>query len=113
MKFSKRYQDIIENILILKTVAITAKRQKHQNLHASNSTLGYKKRTFNFKRGYGFHFVVVVVVTQPLPRDGGVAGDHRVPEAGKLSRVWTRGCTETESRQRATSPESPQLDSAD
>ena len=35
--------------------------------------------------------VVVVVVTRPLPRDGGVAEDHGAPEAGKLRRAWTRG----------------------
>ena len=40
---------------------------------------------------------VVVVVTRPLPRDGGMAEDHEAPEAGKLTRVWTRGRRETES----------------
>ena len=39
--------------------------------------------------------VVVVVVTRPLPRNGGMAGNYRAPEAGQLSRVWTRGRTET------------------
>ena len=29
--------------------------------------------------------------------------DHRAPEAGQLSRVWTRGRRETESRQRVRS----------
>ena len=32
-----------------------------------------------------------------------MAEDHGAPEAGKLPRVWTRGCTETESRQRVPS----------
>ena len=38
----------------------------------------------------------VVVVTQPLPRDGGMAEDHGALEAGKLSRAWDRGRRETE-----------------
>ena len=54
-----------------------------------------------------FH-VVVVVVGNPTPsRDGGMAEDHGAPEAGKLSRVWTRGRTETESRQRVSGAKSP------
>ena len=51
--------------------------------------------------------VVVVVVTRSLPRDGGMAEDHEAPETGQLSRVWTRGRRETESRQRACDAKSP------
>ena len=29
----------------------------------------------------GLHVVVVVVVTRPLPRDGGMVEDHGAPEA--------------------------------
>ena len=32
-----------------------------------------------------------------------MAEDHGAPEAGQLPRVWTRGRTETESRQRVPS----------
>ena len=35
--------------------------------------------------------VVVVAVTRPLPRDGGMVENHRAPEAGQLPRAWTRG----------------------
>ena len=35
-------------------------------------------------------FDVVVVVTRPLPRDGGLVGDHGAPEAGQLSTAWTK-----------------------
>ena len=42
----------------------------------------------------------VVVVTRPLPSDGGMAEDHGAPEAGKLRRAWTRGRAETERRQK-------------
>ena len=31
-----------------------------------------------------------------------MAKDHGAPEAGKLPRVWTRGCRETESRLRVS-----------
>ena len=41
--------------------------------------------------------VVVVVVTRPLPRDGGMAEDHGAPEAGQLPKAWTRGRNKTES----------------
>ena len=46
--------------------------------------------------------IPVVVVTQLLPRDGGMAEDHGAPESGKLPRVWTIGRKETESSQRAS-----------
>ena len=48
-----------------------------------------------------------LVVTRPLPRDGGMAEYHGAPEAGQLLRVWTRGRTETESRQRVSGAKSP------
>ena len=50
---------------------------------------------------------VVVVVTQSLPRDGGMAKDHGASEAGQLLRVWTRGRKETVSRQRVSGAKSP------
>ena len=59
------------------------------------------------------HVVVVVVVTRPLPRDGGMAEDHGTPEAGQLPKTWTRGRRETKSRQRVSGIKSPQLDSAE
>ena len=31
--------------------------------------------------------LLLLLVTQPLPRDGGMAEDHGAPEAGQLSRV--------------------------
>ena len=48
-----------------------------------------------------------VVDTRPLSRDGGKAKDHGALETGKLSRAWTRGRRETESRQRASGAKSP------
>ena len=51
--------------------------------------------------------VVVVAVTRPLPRIGGMAEDHGAPETGQLSRAWTRGGKEIESRQRASGAKSP------
>ena len=51
--------------------------------------------------------VVVVVVTEPLPRDGGMAEDHGALEAGRLPRAWTRGRKETESRQRVSGAKNP------
>ena len=50
---------------------------------------------------------MVVVVTRPLPRDGGMANNHGAPEAGQLSRVLTRGRKETESRRRASGAKTP------
>ena len=43
---------------------------------------------------------VVVVVSYPTPSEGWE--DHGAPEAGQLSRVWTRGRKEAESRQKAS-----------
>ena len=51
--------------------------------------------------------VVVVVVTRPLPRDGGMAEDHGAPEAGQLPRAWTRGRRETRNRKRVSGAKSP------
>ena len=56
---------------------------------------------------------VLLLVTQPLPRDGGMAEDHGAPEAGQLPRVWTRGRKKTESRQRVSGAKSSSLDSAE
>ena len=51
--------------------------------------------------------ILIVVFTRPLPMDGGMAEYHGAPEPGQLSRVWTRGRKETESRQRVSGTESP------
>ena len=51
--------------------------------------------------------LLLLLVTRPLPRDGGMAENHEAPEAGQLPRVWTRGRTETESRQRVSGAKSP------
>ena len=41
---------------------------------------------------HGFFVVVVlVVVTRPVPRGGGMVEDHGAPEAGQVPRTWTRG----------------------
>ena len=48
--------------------------------------------------------VVLLLFTRPLPRDEGMVEDHG---AGQLPRVWTRGRTETESRQRLSGAKSP------
>ena len=50
--------------------------------------------------------LLLLLVTRPFLRDGGMAGDHRAPEAGQLPKVWTRGCRETESRQRVSGAKS-------
>ena len=50
--------------------------------------------------------LLLLLVTRPLPRDGGMAEDHGAPEAGQLPRVWTRGRKETESRQRVSGAKS-------
>ena len=51
--------------------------------------------------------LLLLLITRPLPRDGGMAEDNGAPEAGQLPRVWTRGCRETESRQRVSGAKSP------
>ena len=48
-----------------------------------------------------------VVDIRPLPRDGVMAEEHGALETRKLSRAWTRGRRETESRQRASGAKSP------
>ena len=51
--------------------------------------------------------LLLLLVTRPLPMDGGMAEDHGAPEAGQLPRVWTRGHRETEGRQRVSGAKSP------
>ena len=51
--------------------------------------------------------LLLLLVTRPLSRDGGMVEDHGAPEAGQLPRVWTRGRKETESRQRVSGAKSP------
>ena len=51
--------------------------------------------------------VVLLLFTRPLPRDWGMTEDHEAPEAGQLPRLWTRGRTETESRQRGNGAKIP------
>ena len=46
---------------------------------------------------------VVVVVTQPLPKDGGMAENHGAPEPGQLPRACTAGRKETKSERRKES----------
>ena len=50
---------------------------------------------------------LLLLVTRPLRRDGGMAEDHGAPEAGQLLRVWTRGRKETQSRQKVSGAKSP------
>ena len=57
--------------------------------------------------------VELLLITRPLPRDGGMAEDHGAPETAKLPRVWTRGRRETESRLRVSGAKSSYLDSAE
>ena len=56
--------------------------------------------------GYNTMLLLLLLVTRPLPRNGGMAEDHGAPEAGQLPRAWTRGRTETESRQRVSGAKS-------
>ena len=56
---------------------------------------------------------LLLFFTRSLSRDQGMAEDHGAPEAEQLSRVWTRGRKEIESRQRVSSAKSPLLDSAE
>ena len=49
---------------------------------------------------------LIVVVTQPLSRDGDMAEDYGAPEARQLSRAWARGCRDIESCQRASGAKS-------
>ncbi len=51
--------------------------------------------------------LLLLLITRPLPGDGGMAEDHGAPEAGQLPRVWTRGRKETKSRQRVSGAKSP------
>ena len=48
----------------------------------------------------------VLVVTRPLPRDGGMVEDHGAPEAGQHPIAWTKDCKETESCQIASGAKS-------
>ena len=54
-----------------------------------------------------FGFLLLLLITRPLPRDGGMAEDHGASEAGKLPMAWTRGRRKTENRQRVSGAKSP------
>ena len=57
------------------------------------------KNVIQDKKDFGhMPFETFVVVTRLLPRNGGMAEDHGVPEAGKRPTAWTGGRMETESR---------------
>ena len=51
--------------------------------------------------------LLLLLITQPLLRDGGMADNHGAPQAGQLPRTWTRGRRETESPQRVSGAKSP------
>ena len=51
--------------------------------------------------------MLLLLVTRPRPRDGGMAEKLAALEAGQLSKAWTRGRRETESRQRVSGAKSP------
>ena len=53
------------------------------------------------------NLLLLLLITRPLPKDGGMAVDHGATEARQLPRVWTRGRRETESRQRVSDANSP------
>ena len=57
--------------------------------------------------------LIVAVVDYPNPSEGSMAEDHGATEAGPLPRAWTKGRTETESRQRASGAKRPCLGSAE
>ena len=63
---------------------------------------------FSLQVGISSEYVLLLLlITRPFPRDGGMAEDHGAPEAGQLPRVWTIGRTETDSRQRVSGAKSP------
>ena len=72
---------------------------------------------FQLRRGGAFFYLyglsqpsmgyMLLLVSRPLPRDGGMTEDHGAPQAGQLHRVWTRGRRDTESRQRVSGAKSP------
>ena len=70
-------------------------------------TVIFLKSTYGGGRFVLSYDDVLLLITRPLPRDGGMAEDHGAPEAGQLPRVLTRGHKETESRQRVSGAKSP------
>ena len=38
--------------------------------------------------GIQVRFLLLLLIAQPLPRDGGMAEHYRAPEAGQLPRAW-------------------------
>ena len=70
-----------------------------------------KSYSFNIFEKFALYevrtFMLLLLVTRPLSRDGGMAEDHGSPEAGQLPRAWIRGRRETEGRQRASGAKSP------
>ena len=51
--------------------------------------------------------LLLLLITRPFPRDGGMAENHGDLEARQLPRAWTRGRKETESRQRVSDAKRP------
>ena len=79
------------------------------SMAAATSLLSAKPKSFSQDQQND----LLLLVTRPLPRDGGMAEDHGAPEAGQLPRVWTRGRTETESCQRVSAAKSSLVNSAE
>ena len=79
--------------------AVTMKLQKKCRDHLLIPVIGF----FSKYRGA----LLLLLITRLLLMDGGMVEDHGASEAGQLPRVWTRGCRETENRQRVTSAKSP------
>ena len=91
---NKKLTFVMENILKLKP---RFSMKIWQNKHLA----------FGARKSDQVLLLLLLLITRPLPRDGGMAEDHGAPEARQLPRVWTRGRTETESRQRVSGTMSP------
>ena len=97
----KRTELMLDLLLIL---------QKGQEVGEKNLLIIKPKAEGTLVRKMSFACFVqllLLLVTQPLPRDGGMAEDHGAPEAGQLPSVWVRGHKETKSRQRVSGTKSP------
>ena len=51
--------------------------------------------------------LLLLLIIRTLPRNGGMAEDHGASETGLLPTAWTRGRSETESRQKVSGAEIP------
>ena len=84
-----------------------SKTSEHVGVFMALSGLQAKIPKNYFLKERPVNYLLLLLVTRPLPKDGGMIGDHGASETGQLPKVWTRGRRKIESRHRVSGAKSP------